>query len=80
LGQALTVSVTDQYGNPVSGTAVTFNDGGAGGSFASPNPEATNSSGVASQIYTLPTNPRQISISATVNGINNPALFTETAN
>jgi protocatechuate 3,4-dioxygenase beta subunit len=80
LSQALAVSITDQYGNPVPGTAVAFSDGGAGGSFASANPENTDSSGAASQVYTLPINPGSVSISATVSGINNPVVFTETAN
>ena len=80
LSQALTVSVTDQYGNPVSGSAVAFNDGGAGGSFASANPEQTDGSGTASQIYTLPANPGPVTINAIVSGVNNPAVFNETAN
>jgi adhesin/invasin len=80
LSQALAVSITDQYANPVPGTAVAFSDGGAGGSFASTNPEDTDTSGAASQVYTLPAKSGQISISATVSGINNPVVFTETAN
>ena len=80
LSQALTVSVTDSYGNPVSGSTVAFDDGGAGGSFASANPEPTSSSGTASQLYTLPANPGPITINATVSGVTNPAVFTETAN
>jgi hypothetical protein len=80
LSQALAVTVSDQYGNPISGIAVTFSDGGAGGSFASSNPEQTDSSGTASQLYTLPTNPGAVTINATVSGVNSPAVFSETAN
>jgi hypothetical protein len=79
LSMALTVSVSDQFGNPVS-SAVAFSDGGVGGSFANPNPEPTNSSGTASQLYTLPTKSGTVSINATVSGIANPAVFNETAN
>ncbi len=79
LPQALTVLVTDQYGNPVSGTAVAFSDGGAGGSFSNPNPENASSSGTATQIYTLPASPGKVTITATVAGVPAPAAFIETA-
>jgi hypothetical protein len=78
LPQALTVEVTDQYGNPVSGNNVTFSDGGAGGTFSNSNPLATNSSGIASQLYTLPASPGTITISATATGVSTSAVFTET--
>ena len=77
LPQALTVVVTDQYGNPVPGLGVTFDDGGAGGQFSS-NPVTTDSSGTASDIYTLPSAPGTINITATVSGVGTPATFTET--
>ncbi|HYU45050.1 MAG TPA: Ig-like domain-containing protein [Terriglobales bacterium] len=76
---ALMVLVTDQYGNPVPSASVTFDDGGAGGSFLNPNPAVTDSTGKASQIYTLPPSPGTITISATAIGVASPALFTETA-
>jgi protocatechuate 3,4-dioxygenase beta subunit len=79
LPAALTVLVTDQYGNPVSGNNVTFDDGGAGGSFAYGNPVVTGTKGTASQLYTLPSSPGTITIKATATGITNPAVFTETA-
>ena len=79
LPQALTVLATDQYGNPVSGTAVAFSDGGAGGSFANPNPANTNASGTATQIYTLPASAGNVTITATVAGLPAPAAITETA-
>jgi protocatechuate 3,4-dioxygenase beta subunit len=78
LPQALTVEVTDQYGNPVSGNSVTFSDGGAGGTFSNANPVATNSSGIASQLYTLPASPGTVTIAATAAGVSASAVFTET--
>ena len=47
LPQALTVLVTDQYGNPVSGNSVDFSDGGAGGTFSNSNPVTTGSDGLS---------------------------------
>lgn len=76
LPQPLTVLVTDQYGNPISGNSVTFSDGGVGGSFSNPNPVLTVTNGTATQLYTLPTSPKTVTITAT--GIAAPAVFTET--
>jgi hypothetical protein len=73
----LGVSVLDTYGNPVSGVTVAFSDGGAGGTFSSPNP-ATNVNGLANTRYTTPSQAGSISITATVSGAT-PATFTETA-
>lgn len=78
LPQALTVEVTDQYGNPVSGNSVTFSDGGAGGTFSNVNPVVSNSSGIASQSYTLPAFPKTVTINATAAGVSTPGVFTET--
>jgi hypothetical protein len=78
LPQALTVEVTDQYGNPVSGNNVTFSDGGAGGTFSNANPVVTNSSGIASQLYTLPASPGTVTITAAAAGVSTSAVFTET--
>ena len=75
---ALTVLVTDQYGNPVPSVGVTFDDGGAGGSFANQNPVLTSTSGVATQFYALPPSPGTVTINATVTGVASPAVFTET--
>jgi hypothetical protein len=77
---ALTVLVTDQFGNPVSGNNVAFSDGGAGGTFANPNPAPTSASGTATQLYTLPSTPGTVSISATATGVTTPAVFSETGN
>ncbi len=78
LPQALTVLVTDQYGNPVSGNSVAFSDGGAGGTFSNSNPVTTGSNGTATQLYTLPSSPGTVTINATASGVSNPAVFTET--
>jgi hypothetical protein len=78
LPQALTVLVADQYGNPVSGVSVSFDDGGAGGTFSNSNPVVTSTSGTATQLYTLPPLPGTITITATATGVANPAVFTET--
>lgn len=78
LPQSLTVVVTDQYGNPTPGVSVTFDDGGAGGSFLNNNPFVTNNSGIATQVYVLPAHPGVVTISATVAGVSNAAVFTET--
>lgn len=79
LPQSLTVLVTDQYGNTISQVPVAFDDGGAGGSFSNNNPFLTNYAGIATQVYTLPTKAGVVSINATVTGVTNPAVFTETA-
>jgi hypothetical protein len=78
LPQALSLVVADQYGNPISGAAVNFSDGGVGGSFSYANPVTTSSTGTASQIYFLPPTPGPVYINATVSGVTNPAVFAET--
>lgn len=75
---ALSVVVSDQYGNPVSGNSVTFSDGGVGGVFSGPNPGLSSSTGLVSQMYTLPSTPGTITINAAATGVSNPAQFTET--
>jgi len=77
--QALTVLVTDQYGNPVPGNGVTFDDGGAGGTYSYANPGVTSNSGTVTQFYTLPQSPGIITITAAATGVAAPAIFTETA-
>jgi hypothetical protein len=74
----LTVSATNLNGGAVqSGVSVSFSDGGAGGSF-SQNPVVTNSSGIASTGYTLPSTAKTITITATSSNYQS-ATFTETA-
>jgi Big-like domain-containing protein len=77
LSQPLAVSVKDQYSNPVSGAAVSFSDGAAGGTF-SVNPATTAANGTASVSYTTPPNSGTITVNATVSGVGNPATFTVT--
>jgi hypothetical protein len=79
LPQALTVLVTDPFGNPVPGVSVAFDDGGAGGTYSYVNPSNTSNSGTATQFYTLPPTPGFITITATVTGVATPAVFTEEA-
>ena len=79
LPQALTVLVTDQYGNPVPGVSVAFEDGGAGGTYSYVNPSITSNAGTATQFYTLPPSPGIITITGTVSGVATPAVFTEAA-
>jgi hypothetical protein len=79
LPQALTVLVTEQYGNPVPGVSVAFDDDGAGGTYSCVNPSIISNSGTATQFYTLPPFPGVITITATVTGVANPAVFSEAA-
>jgi len=78
LPQALTVLVTDQFGNPFSGNSVTFSDSGAGGTFSNGNAVVTGTDGKATQSYTLPPVAEIVNIAATAAGVSNPAVFTET--
>jgi len=76
LPSMLIVSVTDQYGNTISGYTVTFTDNGAGGTFSTTTP-VTNSFGQASVSYTTGSTAGTITISASstaTGGVN----FTET--
>ncbi len=79
LPQALSVVVADQNGNPIPGASVTYSDGGAGGTFSSPNPTTTNSSGQASESYTFSTTAGPVTITATAVGVTAPATFKETS-
>jgi hypothetical protein len=78
LPESLSVLVTDQYGNPVTGASVMFSDDAAGGIFGT-DPATTGSNGIASQMYTLPSVAGTVTITASVAGVSNPAMFTETA-
>jgi hypothetical protein len=76
LPTALSVLATVN-GNPASGVSVTFNDGGAGGTFGTPT-SITNSSGIASSTYTLPSTAKTVTVNATATGYST-ATFTETS-
>lgn len=78
LPTALAVLASNLNGGAVqSGVTVTFNDGGAGGSFSNPT-AVTNSAGIATTNYTLPPNPGTVTISATSPSYAS-ATFSETA-
>jgi len=76
LSKMLIVSVTDQYGNGISGLTVNFTDNGAGGTFTNPNP-VTTPSGQASTGYTTPNQTGVVTIDATYGSLP-PVAFTET--
>jgi hypothetical protein len=64
-------------GSPVAGIAISYSDGGAGGSFSVAS-GTTNSNGVVSTSYTLPSAAKTVTIAATSTGY--PAVtFAETA-
>jgi hypothetical protein len=64
LPSAIQVKARNAAGQGVAGATVTFTDGGAGGTF-NPASGTTNSSGVISTSYTLPTKPKSITVTAT---------------
>jgi hypothetical protein len=76
LPTALAVLATNN-GSPVSGLSITFNDGGAGGTFGTPT-AVTGSNGIASSTYTLPSTTKTITVTATATGYTS-ANFTETS-
>jgi len=76
LPKSLIASVTDQYGNGISGLTVNFSDNGAGGTFSNPNP-VTNSSGQVTVTYTTGQNAGTVTITASY-GTLTPATFIET--
>ena len=72
----LVVKARDSLSNGVPGIAITFSDGGAGGTFSG-NPIVTNSLGQATVTYTAGITPGTVKIIASANGLHNVA-FTET--
>ena len=72
----LQVILEDQYGNPVKGVAVTYSDGGAGGSF-SVDPATTGVQGIAGTRYTAPQQTGVVTIPASASGLT-PVNFTVT--
>lgn len=78
LTSPLKVLLKDAHGNGVPGVTVSFDDGGAGGSFSSPS-GATDSSGNASTLYTTPTKSGKVHITASVSGLTS-LIFNENVN
>jgi hypothetical protein len=74
----LIVSVTDKYGNAVSGYTVDFSDNGAGGTFSTTTP-VTNTFGQASVSYTTGSKAGTVTITAGTTATGN-VNFTETVN
>jgi hypothetical protein len=72
----LEVTVVDAYANPLSGIAVTFSDGGKGGSFSSAS-ATTDVSGHASTTYTTPNLAGIVHVTAATTGLKS-ASFTVT--
>jgi len=78
LALPLQIKAKDSYtAQGIANVQVTFSDGGAGGSFGTAT-VTTNSSGLASTTYTLPTKPGTYAITASSTGYVSGA-FTETA-
>jgi hypothetical protein len=68
LPKPLRATVTDAYTEkPMPGTTIHFSDGESGGSFSNSDP-VTNSQGVATTKYTLPSNPGVYTITASGTG------------
>jgi hypothetical protein len=79
LPASLQVLASDPYsGNPDAGVTVTFSDGGKGGTFANNGIATTNSTGIATMTYTLPTKASVLNITATSPGYST-ASFAATA-
>ncbi len=76
LPQPLVITVADAHSNPLSGVAVTFSDGGKGGSFWATS-TTTDASGHASTIYTTPNSAGIVHVNAATNGLKS-AVFTVT--
>ena len=77
LAQPLMIEVRDQYGNPLTGAAVTFNVTAGGGALSVAN-ATTDSSGRAATTLTLGRRPGTNTVVATVSDVD-PASFTANA-
>ncbi len=78
MGQPLVVTVTDNYGNAVSGVSVTWVTNNMG-TVSNCTPSTTDASGKMSCTY-MATATGPNTVSATISGGNAPANFTETGN
>jgi len=79
---ALSVQALNSYtGQPVVGATISFSAVPAGGTFGSPT-ATTNSAGIATNTYTLPTKPGAVTITASGSSLSatTTAYFAETAN
>ena len=76
LPTALTILATNN-GVPASGVSVSFSDGGVGGTFGSPT-ATTDSNGLASSTYTLPSTAQAVTVTVSSSGYAS-ATFSETA-
>jgi Bacterial Ig-like domain (group 1) len=72
----LGIIAEDRFKNLVAGAAVTFSDGGAGGTFSA-NPVLTNGNGLASVSYTTSTKAEKVTITASASGCS-PSTLLET--
>ncbi|HEV8409967.1 MAG TPA: Ig-like domain-containing protein, partial [Gemmatimonadaceae bacterium] len=78
LATALAVTVTDAFGNPVTGTTVNW--ASSGGAIVTPTSSVTNSSGVATSSWTLGSTPGAQTATATSGSLTgSPATFNATA-
>lgn len=68
LPSPLKVALKDSFGNGISGAAVSFTDGGAGGTLSPPS-SVTDSSGFANTLYTTPTKSGKVVITASTAGM-----------
>ena len=76
----IVMKAKDAQGNSVSGLPITFNDGGAGGTFTpSSGIVTTGSNGQASITYTLPTKARSITITGAYGTISNKVSVSSVA-
>jgi hypothetical protein len=73
LPQQLQIQALNSLRAPVPGVAVSFSDGGAGGTFGNPT-ATTNSSGTASTSYTMPKKAGNVSITASASTYVSTAL------
>jgi hypothetical protein len=76
LPQPLSEGVKDSFGNGVPGVVVTFDDGGAGGSFSN-NPVTTDAHGLVSVRYTTGTRIGRVNITLSAASLQ-PQIFIET--